>query len=181
MIIAITGTPGTGKTSVSSILREKGYNVIDFKKIAIDNNFILSKDEKRNSLIIDIEKIDKYFKKSLKDKNELYIIEGHLTHLLKCIDKTIILRSHPDKLRENLKKRNWKQEKIYENIEAEALDIILCEAVDLHSKEDIFEIDCTDKSIEDISEIIIEMIGKKFNNLKNYKIGNIDWSEDLFK
>ena len=47
MIIAITGTPGTGKTAVASILEKKGFTVVDLKKVAFDNKFIIGFDKKR--------------------------------------------------------------------------------------------------------------------------------------
>ena len=44
MIVALTGTPGIGKTSVSKIL-EKNFYVIDLNKIATDKNFIIGIDK----------------------------------------------------------------------------------------------------------------------------------------
>ena len=46
MIIAITGTPGTGKTSISKVLQENNYEVVDLNKVACENNFLIGKDEK---------------------------------------------------------------------------------------------------------------------------------------
>ena len=56
MIISLTGTPGTGKTSVARVLKSKGFEVIDLNKEANENNFLLGKDQIRDSYIIDIEK-----------------------------------------------------------------------------------------------------------------------------
>ena len=67
MIVAITGTPGTGKTTVGDILKKKGFTVIDLKQEAIDNNFILGLDKERNSKIVDVERLDEHigtFKKN---------------------------------------------------------------------------------------------------------------------
>jgi adenylate kinase len=179
MKIALTGTPGTGKTSISKLLEKKGFNILDLNRVACEKNFIIGKDDLRDSNIIDIEKFDDFFITTYKGKD--IIIEGHLSHLLSGIDKIIILRCHPDYIKKNLKSKGWKKEKIRENIEAEILDIILCEAVDKHSDKNIFEIDVTGKSIEFIASSIVELINSEFKNMKNYKIGKIDWSEEILK
>jgi adenylate kinase len=180
MIVAITGTPGTGKTTVASILKKKGFTVVDLKKVAFDNNFVLGVDKNRNSKIVDIEKLNVYIKRNF-SSDELVFVEGHISHLLKCADKIIILRLHPLRLREILFDRNWKKDKVSENVQAEALDVILCEAVDIHSEKNCFEIDGTKLSIQDIVLCILEIIENKFKNIKKYKIGEIDWSEELLK
>jgi len=180
MIIALTGTPGTGKTSVSKILQKNGFKIINLNKVACEKNFLMGRDVKRNSEIIDIEKIDDYVKKNYSGK-DIVFIEGHLSHLLKNIDKIIILRCHPKKLRKNLFKKGWNDDKIKENLEAELLDIILCEAVEIHPEKNIFEINVTDKSIDSVTSSIIKLIKHKFKNMKKYKIGKIDWSEEILK
>ncbi len=177
MLIAITGTPGTGKTSVTKILEKNGFSVIYLNELVIEKSFILGKDEKRNSNIVDIEKTDEYFKKH--KTNDLVFIDGHLSHLFSNVDKVIILRCHPNKLEENLNIKNWKKEKINENIESEILDIILTEAVDIHKKENIFEIDTTDLSINGIYNAIYNILKNNFKDIKKYKIGKIDWSEEI--
>ena len=179
MIIALTGTPGIGKTSVSKIL-EKTYCVIDLNKIATDKNFIIGIDKDRDSKIVDIEKLNDFINKS-NNKKEIVFIEGHISHLLKSIDKVIILRCNPNELRKRLSQKGWKKEKIKENIEAEILDIILCETVDIHPNKKIFEIDTTNKSIIDVALLIKEIIQSGFRDVKSYNIGNIDWSEEILK
>lgn len=180
MIVALTGTPGTGKTSVAEILRRKGFEVIDINKVAIDQGFVVGKDKLRDTNIVDTDLLNRYICKKYKDYN-LVFIEGHLSHLLNCADKVIILRCNPKKLRENLSKRGWKEEKIKENVEAEILDIILCEAIDIHNKNDIIEIDVSEKSAEDVAKEIIEIVNRGFKNIGKYKIGSIDWSEEILK
>jgi len=178
MIIALTGTPGTGKTSVAEILKSKGFIIIDLNKVACDKNFLIGRDNKRNSNIVDIKKLNRYIFDNYFGK-EIVIIEGHLSHLLESAEKIIILRCNPDIIKKNLSKKGWSQEKIKENIEAEILDIILCETVEIHPKKNIFEINVTGKSIEKIVDIIIEIINNEFRPIKKYKIGKIDWSEEI--
>jgi adenylate kinase len=180
MIIAITGTPGTGKSTVTSILKKKGFTVVDLKQVAFDNDFILGIDKNRNSCIVDVKKLDKYIKKKFFGE-DIVFVEGHIAHLLKCVNKIIILRLHPSKLKEILVKRDWKKDKVSENVEAEILDVILCEAVDIHSENNCFEIDGTKRSINDIVTCILELVDNKFKDMTKYKIGEIDWSEEILK
>ena len=180
MLIALTGTPGTGKTSVTKFLEENGYNIIDLNKLSSEKGFILEKDTKRDTYIINLKKLDEYIFKNYKS-NHIFIIDSHLSHLLKSVDKVIILRCHPKILRERLKNKKWKEEKNKENIEAEILDIILCETIEIHPKENIFEINTTKMTTDNVGEAIIEIIDNNFTQLKNYKIGSIDWSEEIFK
>ncbi len=179
MLIAITGTPGTGKTSASKILEKKDYKVIDLNKLALENQFINGKDKKRNSNIVDIDKLNNYFDEF---KSEAVVfIDSHLSHFISKADKVIILRCIPKKLKKNLEKKNWKDEKIKENIEAEILDVILSEATEIHDSSNIYEIDTSEKKVSEVADIIIELTEKDFKNIKNYNIGKIDWSEEILK
>jgi adenylate kinase len=180
MIIALTGTPGTGKTSVSNILYKKGFEIVDLNKVACEKNFLLGKDEKRASNIVDIDRFNKYVKENYTGK-DIVLIEGHLSHLLKGVDKVFVLRCHPKKLKSNLLKKGWNKQKIKENVEAEILDIILCETLEIHKKENIFEIDVSDKSLDDVASSIIEIINNEYKHFNKYNIGSIDWSEEILK
>ena len=179
MLISISGTPGTGKTSTVKILQKKGFQVIDLNKLAKENDFIIGIDKKRNSKIVDIKSINDYFKDY--KTNDIIFIDSHLSHLISYVDKVIIFRCKPEKLNLNLNKKNWNKEKIRENIQAEILDIILSEAVEIHDSRNIFEIDTSEITIKEIADIILDFISSNFKNIKKYKLGRIDWSEDILK
>ncbi len=180
MYIALTGTPGIGKTSVSDVLRQKGFEVVDINKVAVKNNFFVGVDKERDSKIVDINKINNYIKKHYPKENTIFF-DSHISHLLKSVEKVILFRCHPDDLAKRIRNKKWKKEKIKENIEAEMLDVILCEALEHHSKENVFEIDTTNESIDEVASSAIEIIENKFKNMKKYKIGNIDWSEEILR
>ena len=63
----------------------------------------------------------------------------------------IVLRCHPDRLRERLGERGADEAKIDENAEAEALDVILSEAVESHGLEPVYEIATTDRDPGDVA------------------------------
>ncbi len=170
MKITISGTPGTGKTQVSKILAKKlNYKLININKYAKDNNLITGIDTDRKALIIDENKLRK---KSVEIPDNT-IIEGHLAHY--CTgDITIILRTNPDTLRARLKKRRWPKKKIEENIESEALDIILQEAV--NQNKNVFEIDTT-KSTKETTRDTITNITKDQKSKKDHLPGKINWEK----
>lgn len=178
MIISLTGTPGTGKTTISNSLKERGYTIVNIGSIAVENNFVIEYDGERDTKIVDLTKIDNYIS-TYYSKNDIVFVDGHLSHLLKNVEKIVILRCRPDVLKNRLNVKNWKTKKVDENIDAEILDVILCEAVDVHSEEDIFEINTTDLSINEIVEIIVSFIKNGFKPSMKYKIGNVDWSEEF--
>jgi adenylate kinase len=180
MRVALTGTPGTGKSAVAKQLQKKGYTIVRLHELAIQNGYIDGIDKKRNSQIIDMDKLHKYIKKNF-TTNELVFFEGHVAHLLKTMEKVIILRCHPKELKRRLMKKKWNNQKIQENINAETLDVILCETVELHPKKNIFEIDTTNINIEEVAASIVKISKKNFQPTKTYNIGLIDWSEEILK
>lgn len=59
-VIVVTGTPGTGKTTIAKkISKQKGYLYVDVKKLI--KNFKLNEkfDKNRKSWIVDVKKLDK--------------------------------------------------------------------------------------------------------------------------
>jgi adenylate kinase len=180
MWVALTGTPGTGKSSVATLLQKQGYTIVRLHQFARENKCVDGIDKKRNSQLIDVDKLNKSIKKNF-TKDVLVFFEGHLGHLLKSMDKVVILRCHPKELQKRLTKKKWSTKKIKENVDAETIDIILCETIEQHSKKNVFEIDTTNKTIQEIAKIIIDIVKKNFRPTKTYTIGQIDWSEEIFK
>jgi adenylate kinase len=73
MLIAITGTPGVGKSTVAKILAEKlGYEYIDLKEFALEHNI---GEEKEGELELDVDELSYWVEKELKNKNA--VIDGH--------------------------------------------------------------------------------------------------------
>ncbi|MEW5761174.1 MAG: AAA family ATPase [Candidatus Thermoplasmatota archaeon] len=173
MLISITGTPGTGKTTVSKILKKDGYNVIDLNSIS--KEFIIGYDKKRKTSIVDIKKLDRKIR-NYKKNNKKFLI-GHLSHLL-SVDYVFILRCNPLVLKLRLKKKKYNNQKIKENICAEAIDYILLEAYRKHRNR-IWEIDTTNKKPKDVAREIVEVL--KLKKFSEYKIGNIDWSNEIYE
>ncbi|MFB6204612.1 MAG: adenylate kinase family protein [Candidatus Nanohaloarchaea archaeon] len=160
MIIALTGTPGTGKTSVSE---ELGYPVIHLTEYVKEHGL----GEQREEFEVDVPAMVE----SLEDLDGDHVIEGHLAHHVPA-DICIVLRCAPDELEERLSDRDYPPQKVRENIESEALDVVLVEAVE--EQDTVVEVDTTGKTVEETVETVKEKIER---GEPDY--GDIDWTSEL--
>ena len=148
MRIAITGTPGTGKSEIAEKLgKEMGMKVFHLSKFA--EKFSAGYDEKRKCIIVDVERLAEYL------KDEHGIFESHFSHLLP-VDAIIVLRANPETLRERLKRRGWEEKKIEENVEAEIMEICLSES--LETSKPVLQIDTTNAEVKEVVKKIKEWI-----------------------
>ena len=166
MQIALTGTPGTGKTTVAALLR---YRVLDINSL-VRGGMNLGQDPERGCLEADMDALAGHLD-SL-ESEETVILEGHFSHHF--ADWAIVLRLSPAALQPRLKKRGYSQSKIRENLEAEALDVILVEAVDMCRRVD--EIDTTGLSAAEVAAMIEDIIEGRLY----LPPGQADWLEDFF-
>lgn len=143
-VIIVSGTPGTGKTKLAKKLaKEKNAEHIDVNQIIKENKLHESYDRKRKCYIVDHKKLNKALIKLIKDSKKDLVIDSHLSHYLpsKYVDLCIITKTDLKVLKERLKARKYSQEKIKENLEAEALDTCLVEA--LENKHKVKVVDTT--------------------------------------
>ncbi len=151
MLIAITGTPGTGKTSVCKACR---LDCINLNSVIEAHGFYIGRDHTRGCLIADINKLRDYVHHQQQQHKPL-VIESHLAHLLKP-DVAIVLRASPEALTGRLRRKGFPPQKIEENVEAETLDVILIEAVDLCPV--VYELDTTGRTVTETAITIRDII-----------------------
>ncbi|UCF08947.1 MAG: adenylate kinase family protein [Thermoplasmata archaeon] len=147
MKIALSGTPGVGKSTTAELLRDMGYSVIDVNLLAGQQGFIVDHDDVRDTDDVDLEAMDEYMMKQPQEEEVIY--EGHLAHLL-SVDMVVILRCNPLVLQQRLNKKGWPDSKVKENVQAEILDVIKVEAYERHER--IYEIDTTSCSPAEVAE-----------------------------
>ncbi len=172
-MISITGTPGTGKTSVARELRARGQDVLDLNKYLKDKGMLDERDEERDTFCVDIDSLDSSLDE-FRDGRQLFV-EGHISHHVRC-DMIIVIRCDPDTLSSRLEERGYSEEKIRENVQAEILDVILCEASE--SEVPVCELNSSADDIVTIADKIEDILE---GNTDKYPPGNIDWTEELDK
>ena len=157
-MIIVSGTPGTGKTTIAKKLAEKlCLSYIDVSQLIKKHSLAESYDRKRKTKIVDVKKLNKILIPLIKEDNNL-IIDGHLSHYLpkKYVDLAIITKCSLKKLEKRLKKRNYSALKIRENLDAEIFDICNIEAEE--QKHNILVVDTTKR-------VDIKELANKIKNL----------------
>jgi len=146
--------------------------------------FYTGVDTPRGSLIADLDKLNEYVRHK-EERLSVVLAESHLAHLLKP-DVAVVLRAKPSVLTERLKQKGFPPQKIQENVEAETLDIILAEAVELCDI--VYEVDTTGKSVEEVAVVVRAIIDAEVEReeesgserrkalREKYKPGSVDWT-----
>jgi adenylate kinase len=141
MRVAVTGTPGVGKTTATEGL-STDLDVLHLNDLVRDAGLTEGTDEARGSLVVDLEAVSA----RLEGREDL-LVESHVAHHLD-VDRAIVLRCRPDVLERRLLDRGEGEAKAAENAEAEALDVILSETVERQGVDATYEIDTTDRSVD---------------------------------
>jgi adenylate kinase len=170
MIVSLTGTPGTGKTTLSETLRGKGYGTVDLNEHIRTNGLLGRFDADRDTHEVDVVRLNRSLAQ-YRGTDGTVFLEGHLSHFTDC-DIIIVLRCCPSVLYERLKARGYAEKKILENVRAEILDVILCEAAD--SGRPVHEIDTSADTNNIISAVEDILAGKT----GGYRPGGISWMEE---
>lgn len=122
--VALTGTPGVGKTSLAAVAAGNGWSVVDVKAWAKAEGCVVAYDEADQAEVIDIDRLAKRL-----PPGDRLLFEGHLSHLLP-VEVAWVVRCDPAVLRPRLEGRGYPAAKVRENLEAEALDLLLSEALE---------------------------------------------------
>ncbi|MWG34024.1 AAA family ATPase [Halomarina oriensis] len=153
MRVAVTGTPGTGKTTAVERLdtRAGGHaHVVHLNDVIREEGLHDGEDPDRASLYADFEALGEWLDEHAPG-DDAVVVESHLAHHFDA-DRVVVLRCHPETLESRLRERGEPTETARENAEAEALDVILGEAVQRHGADAVYEIDTTDRSPDEVAE-----------------------------
>lgn len=148
-IILVSGTPGTGKTTVAKKLSKKlNYYCVDVNILIYKYKLSEGYDKKRKTKIVDIQKLNEVLINIIENNKNIkkykgIIIDSHLSHYLpkKYADFCIVTKCGIGELNRRLKRRKYPKDKIHENLQAEIFDVCHNEA--LKRKHKLIVIDTT--------------------------------------
>ncbi|NPB02695.1 MAG: AAA family ATPase [Methanopyri archaeon] len=178
MKVAITGTPGVGKTTVCRVLAERGFDVVHLNEVARELDAIIEEDEVRRAKVVDLYALRRYVEE-WEPESEPAFVESHYSHLMP-VDAVVVIRLHPAELERRLKERGYPPEKIAENLEAEFVGVCFGEAVNVRTggcgmvrpeAARVYQIDATGLTKAELADRVLEV-------LEEGKGDRVDWLGD---
>jgi len=173
--IVITGTPGVGKSTAAKALASRlGGQYINVGDLAKNENLVVEADEKRDTVVADVRRLRIRLGAILKRAEGDIVLDGHYAYdvIPKTIEPSVfVLRRDPIRLEPILKERGYDENKVYENLAAEALDVCLMGALERFGHGRVDEIDVTYMSVDAVVEEVLSVLRGE----KEMKVGRVDW------
>ncbi|MFB6137840.1 MAG: adenylate kinase family protein [Halobacteriaceae archaeon] len=166
--VAVTGTPGTGKTTAVDLVETERPVVHLNDLVADDDRFSAGRDPERGSVVADLDALEE----AVPDDA---LVESHLAHRLDA-ELVVVLRCHPDELARRLRERDEPHETVAENADSEALDVVLSEAVERHGADAVHEVDTTDRE----PEAVAAEVGAAIAGEREPRVGTVDFLDARF-
>lgn len=175
-VVLVTGTPCVGKTSAARLLalKLKAFYV-NLTELAVKENLVLGKDEKRGSIIVDEGRMKRAIARLIEGCGEQnFVIDGHYAASVvpkEFVTKVFVLRRDPVELRSFMEKAGFSGNKLWENLASEILDVCLVEALNAYGEEVVCEIDASGRGVEDVVSEILEFL----KGSRKCHVGIVDW------
>lgn len=160
-MIAIVGTPGTGKKTVASLLSLRmEIDYLDVNEVAVAKGAVIGGEG--GEYVISTRRLRRILLPLIKGSR--LILSGHLIPAaLKQgeVELAVLLRCAPEVLEARLAARGYSDAKIRENVAAEVLGVVADEALRVFGVDKVSEHDTTNRTVEETVDEIVNVISGK--------------------
>lgn len=163
MRIIVTGTPGTGKTTIAKALAKRTRHAYINEHSFCLQHCIGEIDKKSRELIVDTKELEKALKRVLAKEKD-FVLEGHLVCETKLpVDLVVVLGCDETLLDKRLKKKRYSDEKVLDNLHCESANYCLKKALENFGKARVLRVDSS-KGIKKTLSLISKAFGKFSSN-----------------
>ncbi|GMS86705.1 hypothetical protein PENTCL1PPCAC_8880 [Pristionchus entomophagus] len=141
--ILVTGSPGTGKSTLAAILAEKlGFDQIECSKEIREHGLYEEYDERMQTHVFDEDKLLDHIEERMDSESGGVVVDFHGCDFFpqRWFDIVVVLRCDNTKLYDRMVARGYPPEKIRENVQCEIFNSIGEEARESYDEEIVFEV-----------------------------------------
>ena len=165
-IIIITGTPGVGKSRLVKVLADRmKWLFLDIGSIVREEKLYSRFDMQDRSYVMDEQRVNRRLARFFANNApRTMVVEAHTLgpYMPKRPGmRAIVVRLDPVVLARRLKARKWSRRKVWENVEAELIDLSLYESVKLLGPNRVCQIDSTDMKIDELVQQVQRVLAKR--------------------
>jgi len=171
--VVVTGTPGTGKTTISKQLADQiGATYLPLTQLVIDKRLHEAIDRRRRTRIVNLRRTRAFLAKSLSTERKLLVIDSHIPDAIprEYVRNILVLRCHPRILEARLRRKGWGPQKIRENVLAEILDSCYVVATSYYGPRRIAQLETSGSSVRKCLARAKRIVMKK-----PYGTVRVDW------
>jgi len=163
--ILVSGTPGTGKSTLCAKIREKyvggPLEVVNIGQLAKEAGYLGQYDTDRECPEIDEDAVIDNLEPRMSEGEVTMVIDYHATDFFpeRWFDAVFVLRTNNTLLYDRLSARGYAQKKLEENLQCEIFQTILDEAKESYREEIVHELTSeNEQDIESNADRIVQWI-----------------------
>ncbi len=181
-VIAISGTPGTGKSTVAIAFgRLLNAPIWNLGEIAVKNELVEQDESGRDAQVVDTDALaDVLLEEIPRVQGEYLVVEGHYADVTPAefITLGVVLRCKPEVLWKRLAVRGYPEVKVRENVQAEILGDCTSYMLDLELGTHLIEVDTSSTTPEEVASLLLGIL-RSPTKAESYPAGNINWLQYL--
>ena len=171
-VLAVSGTPGTGKTTLCEALGAAGWQVLSLADLAEEHGCMGPVDEADGAAPIDVHRLAEAWEAPEEGR---WLVDGHLAHLLE-VDGIVLLRCRPSVLNDRLSARGYGARKVKANVEWEMTAGHWAELMEFEIDLPLLELDTTEGGTVTVDQVRAWVEeGLPSGPLTEQALGAIDW------